>query len=287
MKTKWNYGLAGLLLLLLPGVLRAQEGMVLIRGGSFFMGSPASEARRYDTEGPQRQVRVSDFYIGKYEVTQKEWVSVIGSNPSYFQGDELPVEQVSWYEIIEYCNMRSIREGLTPAYTIDKGRSDPNNSNSNDKVKWMVTWNRRANGYRLPTEAEWEYACRAGSTGPFSTGNNIATRQANYNGNYPYNGNLRGEYRSKTRDVGSGAANTWGLYDMHGNVWEWCWDWYGAYGSGAQTDPPGAVSGSGRVLRGGSWSSGAQLLRSAFRTSGIPAHRINGHGFRLARSAGS
>jgi formylglycine-generating enzyme required for sulfatase activity len=207
--------------------------------------------------------------MGKYEVTQKEWREVMGNNPSWFKGDSLPVETVSWYEAVEYCNKRSQREGLSPAYTI-------NGTN--------VRWDRSANGYRLPTEAEWEYACRAGTSGPFSTGNNITTSQANYDGDYPYNNNAKGTYREKTVNVGSFAANGWGLYDMHGNVWEWCWDWKGNYASGTQTDPVGPSTGATRVKRGGSWYYfGARSLRSANRASTDPSIRINYCGFRLAR----
>jgi formylglycine-generating enzyme required for sulfatase activity len=151
------------------------DGFVLIPAGTFTMGSPASEVDRSSNE-TQHQVTLSSFYMGRYEVTQKEWVAVMGSNPSYFKGDDLPVEQVSWYDVIDYCNKRSIKEGLTPAYTVSGT---------------TVTCNWKANGYRLPTEAEWEYACRAGTTTPFNTGNNITTAQANYNGNYPYNGNAK------------------------------------------------------------------------------------------------
>jgi formylglycine-generating enzyme required for sulfatase activity len=268
------------------------EGFVFIEGGTFTMGSPASEAERQKNEGPQHQVTVRSFYMGRCEVTQRKWQEVMGSNPSKFKGDTLPVEQVSWYDAIEYCNKRSQQEGLTPAYTIDKSRSDPNNkapttgtdSWKYDPVRWVVTWNRGANGYRLPTEAEWEYACRAGTTTPFNTGNNITTDQANYDGNYPYNGNAKGTYREKTMPVGSFAPNAWGLYDMHGNVWEWCWDWYGGYSRGSQTDPEGAGTGSGRVDRGGSWSIDAQDLRSAYRYGSSPSDRGDVVGFRLVRS---
>jgi formylglycine-generating enzyme required for sulfatase activity len=225
-----------------------------------------------DREGLQHQVTVSGFYMGKYEVTQAEYEAVMGTNPSWFKGPNLPVEKVSWFDAVEYCNRRSQREGLSPAYTIS-GAGDSR----------TVTWNRSANGYRLPTEAEWEYACRAGTSTPFSTGSNITTGQGNYNGNYPYNGNAKGTYRQATWTVGSGVANAWGLYDMHGNVYEWCWDWYGNYASGAQTDPVGASSGSPRANRGGGWSSLAQYLRSANRLLSAPANRIHDLGFRLVR----
>jgi formylglycine-generating enzyme required for sulfatase activity len=257
--------------------------MVRIAGGTFTMGSPASEVSRGSSE-TQHSVTISKpFYIGKYEVTQKEWVEVMGSNPSNWKGDNLPVENVSWYDVIEYCNKRSDKEGLTPAYTIDKTRSDGNNSSNYDNVKWVVIWNRNANGYRLPTEAEWELACRAGTSTPFYTGNNITTNQANYDGNYPYNNNAKGEYRRKTWEVGSGTPNSWGLYDMSGNVREWCWDWYGAYSSGTQTDPAGVAGGSYRVGRGGSWLGSAQGVRSAYRLNYTPSNGYNFLGFRLVR----
>jgi formylglycine-generating enzyme required for sulfatase activity len=265
-----------------PAPAPASSGFVRIPGGTFTMGSPASEPGRDDDE-VQHRVTVGSFSMGKYEVTQKEWREVMGSNPSDFKGDNLPVENVSWYDAIEYCNRRSQREGLTPAYTIDKTRVDPNNRSEYDDVKWIVTWNKNANGYRLPTEAEWEYACRAGTSTPFSTGNNITTSQANYDGDYPYNGNAEGVYRGETWAVGSGAANAWGLYDMHGNVWEWCWDWYGAY-AGAQTDPAGAMSGTYRVQRGGSCISPGEGVRSAVRTGNVPVTR-GVLGFRLVCNA--
>jgi formylglycine-generating enzyme required for sulfatase activity len=192
------------------------------------------------------------------------------TNPSTFKGPNLPVENVSWFDAVEYCNKRSGKEGLTPAYTISGAGG-------------RVTWNRNANGYRLPTEAEWEYACRAGTTGPFSTGDNITTDQANYDGNYPYNNNARGTYRDRTTPAGSFDPNPWGLYDMHGNVWEWCWDWYGGYPGGAQTNPAGAASGSARIIRGGGWNYDASYARSAFRNYDIPYHRFINTGFRLVR----
>ena len=264
------------------GATSAPANFVLIQGGTFTMGSPSNEPSR-ESDETQHQVTVSSFYMSKHEVTQREYQEVMGTNPSNFKGDNLPVENVSWYDAVEYCVRRSEREGLTPAYTIDKGRSDPNNQNSSDNVRWAVTWNPNANGYRLPTEAEWEYACRAGTVTPFNTGSNITTSLANYDGNYPYNNNSKGTYRERTTTVGSFPANPWGLYDMHGNVWEWCWDWYGGYASGAQTDPRGAVSGSYRVIRGGSWNSSGRNLRSAYRGRSTPSIRHYDYGFRLVR----
>jgi formylglycine-generating enzyme required for sulfatase activity len=255
-----------------PDMVRVRPmpaNMVRVKGGTFQMGSPSGEAGRNINEDPHT-VRVGSFYMGKYEVTQREWQEVMGSNPSYFKGADLPVENVSWYDAIEYCNKWSIKEGLSPAYT----RNGDN-----------VTWNRNANGYRLPTEAEWEYACRAGTATPFNTGNNITTAQGNYDGNYLYNGNEKGTYREMTWEVGRGAANGWGLYDMHGNVREWCWDWYREYGSGSQTDPSGPASGSHRVLRGGDWFNSARYLRSAYRSNDWPSNRGNRYGFRLVRAS--
>ena len=231
-------------------------GMVFLQGGTFTMGSPASEVGR-DYDETQHQVTVSSFSMGRYEVTQAEYEKIMGTNPSAYRGANLPVENVSWFDAVEYCNWRSQREGLTPAYTI---------SGAN------VTWNRNANGYRLPTEAEWEYACRAGTTTAYNTGNSITERQSHFN-------------TSSSASVGSFRSNAWRLYDMHGNVWEWCWDWYGAYTSGAQNDPVGPASGDLRVLRGGSWGSYAVNLRSARRNYGAPSHRGSGIGFRLARNA--
>jgi len=234
----------------------APDGFVWIQGGTFTMGSPANDPSRYSNEGPQHQVTVSSFYMGKYEVTQKEYQEVMGTNPSNFKGDNLPVENVSWYDAIEYCNKRSQKEGLTPAYI----------RNGNN-----VTWNRNANGYRLPTEAEWEYACRAGTTTAYNTGAKISDNTGWYWDNSG----------RKTHPVGQKPSNAWGLYDMHGNVFEWCWDWHGGYSSGSQTDPMGASSGAFRVGRGGGWS--ASDMRSAFRSYNYPDYRYSNLGFRLVR----
>ncbi|MDR1899744.1 MAG: SUMF1/EgtB/PvdO family nonheme iron enzyme [Treponema sp.] len=234
----------------------APEDLVRVPGGTFTMGSPPSEPGG-DDDKVQHQVTVSAFYMGKYEVTQKEYQALMGNNPSEFKGDTLPVERVSWFDAVKYCNARSLKEGLDPAYTIN-GET--------------VAWNRNAGGYRLPTEAEWEYACRAGTTAPFYTGNS-----ADAAGWYKDNSG------GKTHPAGQKQPNRWGLYDMHGNVHEWCWDWFGAYSGAAQTDPAGAASGSYRVLRGGSWGSGAQYLRSANRGDYTPSNRLNNSGFRLVR----
>lgn len=258
----------------------APGDMALIKGGTFLMGSPETENWR-EADEVRHTVAVSDFYIGTREVTQKEYVALTGKNPSEFKGNSLPVESVSWYDAVAFCNLKSAKEGLTPAYVIDGGN---------------VTWNRDADGYRLPTEAEWEYAARAGSEGPFSVEPSPSPRQANYYGHYPYNIEQNyfttekldvqpGIYRAKTLPVGSFKPNAWGLYDVHGNVSEWCWDRYGAYPVGPATDPAGPGTGAARVCRGGGWNDFAKHLRSAYRSSQTPDDVSASRGFRLARNA--
>jgi sulfatase modifying factor 1 len=205
-------------------------------------------------------VTVSSFYLGKYEVTQKQWVAVMGSNPSYSKGDERPVEQVSWLDVVDFCNRLSAKEGLQPCCTIT-GTS--------------VSCDFGRNGYRLPTEAEWEYAAKGGrpSRGYTYVGGNDA-------GAVEWNDSNSG---NTTHAVGGKQANELGLYDMSGNVWEWCWDWYGSYGAGAQTDPRGPSSGQYRLLRGGSAINGVTYLRAAYRCYYVPGDRYAFVGFRLAR----
>lgn len=256
------------------------EGFLLITGDTFNMGSPDSEAWRSADE-TQHTVTVSDFYMSAYEVTQQEYESVMGENPSSFSGENLPVESISWLDAVAYCNARSEQEGLTPVYTID-GTS--------------VSWDRSVNGYRLPTEAEWEYACRAGTTTPFNTETSISAEESNYWGDYPYmiednyfnQGNLEtqpGVYRQTTVEVNSFSPNAWGLYNMHGNVGEWVWDYYGEYSTEAQTDPTGPETGTRRVYRGGGWSDFAKNLRSAYRAA-MPQENSNYNiGLRLVRNA--
>ena len=257
--------------------------MVFVEGGSFMMGSNFD-----DIEKPVHKVTVSSFYMGKYEVTQKEWRDVMGYSTSYFKGDDKPVENVSWYDVIEYCNQRSLREGLNPCYTIDKSKKDSNNSNSGDELKWSVSVNWQANGYRLPTEAEWEYAARGGikSKGYTYSGSNDIGSVAWYTVNSYDKGQNHPDYG--THKAGTKAANELGIYDMSGNVWEWCWDWYdsGYYAKSQSSDPIGAGSGSYRVLRGGSWINAGLLCRVSNRFSGygVPDDSGYGVGFRVSRA---
>ena len=241
----------------MPETFMAGE-MVLIPGGTFLMGSPAGEQGRSANEGPQHTVTVNSFFMGKYPVTQEDYEDIMGKNPSSFKGSNHPVEQVTWFDAVEYCNKRSVRENLTPAYTI----------NGNN-----VVWNAEANGYRLPTEAEWEYACRAGTQTPYFCGTSIS--DAGW-----YAGNSGG----KTHPVGEKQSNSFGLYDMHGNVLEWCWDLMGKYTAETQNNPRGASSGSERVYRGGSWRFEAHQIRSAFRFGNNPYLKTFFLGFRVARN---
>lgn len=237
--------------------------MVAIPGGTFLMGSPDTEKQRYNTESPQHWVTVKPFYMGKFTVTQEQWRRVaalpevemyLNPDPSYFKGDYFPVESISWFEAVEFCDRLSKKSGRK---------------------------------YGLPSEAEWEYACRAGTTTPFHFGLTISTDFANYDGNFTYGSASQGIYRQKTTPVGSFPANAFGLYDMHGNVWEWCADhWHGNY-NGTPSD--GSVwenddddDDDDKVLRGGSHFSTPAKCRCAYRGYYSPDDDSDNIGFRIA-----
>ncbi|MDD3482752.1 formylglycine-generating enzyme family protein [Azovibrio restrictus] len=230
---------------------RASQVMRWIEPGKFWMGSPESERERRGDEGPQHEVTLTrGYWLAETACTQALWRAVMGTEPSLFKGDELPVEQVSWQEVQEFLKRL---EELLPG--MEAG---------------------------LPTEAEWEYACRAGTVTPFSFGETISTGQANYDGNFPYADGEKGEYREKTVPVKSFEPNAWGLYQMHGNVWEWCADGMRKYDGVEQVDPAEPVrEGARRAVRGGSWISHAWGLRSACRYDGAPGGRSSILGFRL------
>ena len=253
------------------------DGLVLVTGGTFAMGSPEDEPWRSDDEA-LHDVTVGDFHLAPKEVSQREYAQLMGSGDG---NAEIPVANVSWYDAVSYCNALSEKEGLAPVYSID-GED--------------VTWDLSANGYRLPTEAEWEYACRAGTVGPFNLDHSLSADEANYYGHYPYEieGNYfnqevldvqPGVYRGEPVASGSFEPNAWGLYDMHGNVAEWVWDWYGSYDADDALDPTGPQTGALRVNRGGGWNDFAKNLRSAYRASLTPTSSSPSVGFRVARSA--
>ena len=253
---------------------RPKDLEVLVKAGTFTMGSPASEPGR-DSDETQHQVTLThSFAIWKYEITQGEFESLVGYNPSHFSscGKDCPVEEVSWHEAVAYCNALSKQAGLLQCFDCQGSKSSATCS-----LKSAYTGNGgkdyyKCPGYRLPTEAEWEYAARAGSTGAtYGALDDIAWNDGN-------SGN-------KTHAVGGKKANAWGLHDMIGNVWEWTYDWHGSYPSGAVTDPVGPSSGSNRVYRGGSWSSYARYCRAAYRNGNGPSYRNSYLGFRPSRSA--
>ena len=225
--------------------------MVYIPGDSFTMGFPENEEGRLSFENPQHQVEVSSFYLGKYPVTQAQYQGIIGENPSDFKGENRPVENVTWRDAVEFCRRLSEKTGKT---------------------------------YRLPSEAEWEYACRAGTTTAFHFGETLTPDLANYDGNYTYASGPKGVYRKQTTDVGSFPPNAFGLYDMHGNVWEWCQDvWHENY-NGAPWDGSAWESGGdrhGRLLRGGSWGNYPGYCRSALRVWIDAGYWYNYVGFRV------
>ena len=235
--------------------------MVLVPGGTFTMGSPPDESEREDTEGPEHTVSVPSFFMGRYPITQAQWRIVaqmtqvnrfLKTAPSNFEGADHPVESISWYEAVEFCDRLSIHSGRP---------------------------------YRLPSESEWEYACRAGTSTPFFCGNTLTSEIANYNASYTYNDGPEGEYREETTPVAQfNVANDWGFCDMHGNVLEWCRDhWHETYDEAPEDGSAWIEGGNSdtRVLRGGSWNVNPRSCRSASRFDDTPDNLLNLIGFRV------
>jgi formylglycine-generating enzyme required for sulfatase activity len=238
-----------------PSTFTNSIGMKFVRipAGEFTMGSPNTEKGRGDDEIRRKIIFSKALYLGVVPVTQEQWQTIMGDNPSYFKGEKnLPLEQISWRDCQTFCQKLSAKDKKL---------------------------------YRLPTEAEWEYACRAGTTTPYHFGATLSTEQANYNGNFTYGPGKKGLYREKTTPVGSFPANAWGLYDMHGNVWQWCHDWHGGYSNQEFIDPRGPKAGKNRVLRGGSWGSHPIFCRSANRNFADPDARTEFYGVRVCFSA--
>jgi formylglycine-generating enzyme required for sulfatase activity len=234
-----------------PRTFTNSSGMTFawISPGTFLMGSPKQEKDRLDDETQHKVTLSNGFFMGAYLVTQEQWKEVMGNNPGDFKGEtNLPVESVSWEDCQDFCKKLRERDTLP---------------------------------YRLPTEAEWEYACRAATTTPFHFGATISSAQANYNGNVAYANGQKGYKRGKTTPIGCFPANAWGLHDMHGNVYQWCQDWYGAYPKKDVDDPKGPTEGGRRVLRGGSWSELPPACRSASRYGFEPGHRSYIFGLRV------
>ncbi|MCL1815129.1 MAG: formylglycine-generating enzyme family protein [Treponema sp.] len=237
-----------------------RPAMISVRGGTFFMGS--SEYRVHETT-------VHPFLISQNLVTQELYTSVMNENPSFFKGDNLPVDSVSWFDAVQFCNALSARFGLAPAYIIE-GEN--------------VRWNRESKGYRLPTETEWEFAARGGRLGgpgplekvSFAGGNEEANPQ-----DYCW---FSLNSRATTRPVGEKLPNQLGIFDMSGNVWEWCWDWYSDYPAGPVNDYIGPAEGKQRIYRGGSYMNNLNQLRTTFRIWDAPFLKVRSLGFRIAQN---
>jgi sulfatase modifying factor 1 len=238
--------------------------MVELPGGTFLRGSPDTDEEALEDEKPRHQVTVSGFLMSRYPITRRLYQDIRDTSPEEWEkesnNDHLPANYVSWFDAVSFCNALSVHVGLQPCYRIDGQQ---------------VEWDASADGYRLPTEAEWEYACRAGTTSKWSCGDDPAALE--HYAWYAENAN------SNIQPVGTKEPNAWGLHDMHGNVWEWCWDWYAEYRPEAVSNPTGPQNGTSRVLRGGSAWIIPWLLRSAVRNWDEPENRDVIIGWRCVR----
>ncbi len=257
------------------------EGYVIIPAGEYMMGSPVDEMCRVDNETLHEVILTNDFFMKKCEVTQAEWQSVFGNNPSYFPGNNRPVERITWYDAVIYCNRISQNESLTPCYYEDAEFTTVFDGIP-PVTEGTVYWKTDAGGYRLPTESEWEYACRAGTTTAYNNGlDNLSC--------YEYDANLSPlawytiNSDDQTHDVMQKQENNWLLHDMHGNIWEWVWDWLDSYPPGPVVDPAGPESGMDKIYRGGCWFDVPMICRSAFRNSISPQYSDHTIGFRTVR----
>jgi len=252
----------------LPGISPIR--MVYVPGGAYIMGDGSED------DNPAHEVQLDDFYLCEFPVTQDLYQALTQNNPSEFKGVRHPVERESWYDAVEFCNLLSKELGLEKVYTIDKETQDKDNTSEFDEIKWLVKTNNKAKGFRLPTEAEWEYAAKGEVISNPTTyaGSNRLEQVGWFNKNSG----------DQTREVGLKFPSQLGFYDLSGNVREWCWDWYGYNKQKDRNNPKGTKSASGRVGRGGSWDDGAEDCRVVYRDYLGPYIRNNDVGFRIALS---
>ena len=270
--------------------------LALVQGGEYRMGSPGEEPYRKNDE-PEHKVKLTKpYYLGTHEVVQEDYEKIMGANPSYFSAKgegrakvagldtkRFPVEMVSWFDAVEYCNRLSAKDGYAPYYKLTDVKTE------GTAIVSATVAIPGGSGYRLPSEAEWEFACRAGTTTPFHYGKESSERTSNVKALLDtggYGASPKWKELGRTTTVGSYPANAWGLFDMHGNAAEWCEDWYdrGYYSASPRENPKGPEQGAHRAIRGGSWLVNDAICRSAARFFHLPSETTSYSGFRIARS---